>query len=80
MGSYNRACKQEVDKKRSNRDFPGDTEVKTSPSKAGGASLIPDWGAKIPHVSGLKIYIYIYIYTYIYTHTHTYIYITEAVL
>ena len=54
MGFYNRSCKQEVDKKRSDRDFPGDTEVKTSPSKAGGVGLILDWGAKIPHASGLK--------------------------
>ena len=25
--------------------------VKTSPSNAGGAGLIPGWGAKIPHAS-----------------------------
>ena len=33
------------------RDFPGGPVVKTSPSTAGGAGLIPDWGAKIPHAS-----------------------------
>ena len=36
------------------RDFPGGPVVKTSPSNAGGASLIPGWGAKIPHASGSK--------------------------
>ena len=30
-------------------DFPGGPVVKTSPSNVGGASLIPGWGAKIPH-------------------------------
>ena len=29
-------------------DFPGGPVVKTSPSKAGGVSLIPGQGAKIP--------------------------------
>ena len=29
--------------------FPGSPAVKTSPSNAGGAGLIPGWGAKIPH-------------------------------
>ena len=28
--------------------------VKTSPSNAGGAGLIPGWGAKIPHASWPK--------------------------
>ena len=32
------------------RDFPGSPVVKTSPSNAGGAGLIPGQGAKIPHV------------------------------
>ena len=32
-------------------DFPGGPVVKTSPSNAGGAGLIPGWGAKIPHAS-----------------------------
>ena len=36
------------------RDFPGGPVVKTSPSKAGGGGLIPDWGAKIPHASQPK--------------------------
>ena len=31
------------------RDFPGGPVVKTSPSNAGGAGLIPGWGVKIPH-------------------------------
>ena len=30
-------------------DFPGSPVVKTSPSNAGGAGLISDRGAKIPH-------------------------------
>ena len=29
-------------------DFPGRPVVKTSPSNAGGAGLIPAWGVKIP--------------------------------
>ena len=36
------------------RDFPGGPVVKTSPSNAGGAGLIPGQGAKIPHVSPPK--------------------------
>ena len=35
-------------------DFPGGSVVKTSPSNAGGAGLIPGQGAKIPHASGPK--------------------------
>ena len=31
------------------RDFPGGLVVKTSPSNAGRAGSIRDWGAKIPH-------------------------------
>ena len=31
------------------RDFPGHPVVKTLPSNAGGAGLIPGQGAKIPH-------------------------------
>ena len=31
------------------RDFPGGPVVKTFPSNAAGMSLIPGWGAKIPH-------------------------------
>ena len=31
------------------RDFPGGPEVKTSPSSAGSAGLIPVPGAKIPN-------------------------------
>ena len=31
------------------RDFPGGPVVKTPPSNAGGAGLIPSWGAKVPH-------------------------------
>ena len=30
-------------------DFPGDPVVKTPPSNAGGAGLIPGQGTKIPH-------------------------------
>ena len=36
------------------RDFPGGPVVKTSPSSAGGACLIPGWGAKILHASWPK--------------------------
>ena len=36
------------------RDFPGGPMVKTSPSKAAVASLIPDQGAKISHASWPK--------------------------
>ena len=36
------------------RDFPGGPVVKTSSSNAGGASLIPGWGAKSPHAFQLK--------------------------
>ena len=32
--------------KSNDRDFPGDPVVETLPSNAGGASLIPGWGAK----------------------------------
>ena len=35
-------------------DFPGSPVVKTSPPNAGGAGLIPGWGAKIAHASGPK--------------------------
>ena len=35
-------------------DFPGGPVVKTSPSNAGGAGLIPGWRAKIPHASQPK--------------------------
>ena len=41
-------------KGRSSRDFPGGPVVKTSPSNAGGAGLIPGQGAKIPHASRPK--------------------------
>ena len=33
------------------RDFPGGPVVKTSPSNARGAGLIPGLGAKFPHAS-----------------------------
>ena len=36
-------------------DFPGGPGVKTSPSNAGGAGLIPGWGVKIPLASWPKI-------------------------
>ena len=35
-------------------DFPAGPVLKTSPSSAGGAGLIPGQGAKIPHTSGPK--------------------------
>ena len=35
-------------------NFPGGPVVKTLPSNAVGAGLIPGWGAKIPHTSGPK--------------------------
>ena len=38
-----------------NRDVPGSPVVKTSPSNAGVAGLIPGWGAKIPHAFDQKI-------------------------
>ena len=31
------------------RKFPGAPVAKTSPSNAGGADMIPGWGARIPH-------------------------------
>ena len=34
--------------------------VKTLPSRAGGVSSIPGWGAKIPHATGAKIIRYYY--------------------
>ena len=37
-----------------NRDFPGGPVVKTSPSNAGGAGLIPGPGGKTPHPSQPK--------------------------
>ena len=36
------------------RDFPGGPVVKTLPSNAEDAGLIPGWGAMIPHASGRK--------------------------
>ena len=33
------------------RDFSGGPVVKTLPSNAGGAGLMPSWGASIPHAS-----------------------------
>ena len=36
------------------RDFPVSPVVKTSPSNAGGAGLIPGQGTKIPQASGPK--------------------------
>ena len=36
---------------RKGRDFPGSPVVKTSPSNAEGAGLIPGWGAKVPNAS-----------------------------
>ena len=38
-----------VSQKMPSWDFPGGPVVKTSPSSAGGAGLIPGQGAKIPH-------------------------------
>ena len=38
----------------SSKDFPGGPRVRTLPSNARGADLIPDWGAKIPHASWPK--------------------------
>ena len=35
-------------------EFPGGPVIKPSPSNAGGAGLIPGWGARIPHPSGPK--------------------------
>ena len=36
------------------RDFPGGPVVKTSPSSAGVAGVIPGWGTKIPHLRAKK--------------------------
>ena len=36
------------------KTFPGGLVVKTLPSNAGGASSIPNQGAKIPHALGPK--------------------------
>ena len=36
------------------RDFPGGPVVKTLPSSAGGAGLIPGQGARVPHASWPK--------------------------
>ena len=33
-------------------DFPGGPVIKSLPSNAGGAGLIPGWGTKIPHAMG----------------------------
>ena len=35
-------------------DFPDGSVVKTLPYNAGGAGLIPEWGARIPHALGPK--------------------------
>ena len=43
-----------VYKKGYHGDFPGGPTVKTLPSNAEGAGLIPDWGDKIPHASRPK--------------------------
>ena len=43
-----------VNKNPADDDFPGSAMVKTLPSKAGGAGLIPGQGTKIPHASWLK--------------------------
>ena len=40
--------------KQSRGDFPGGPVVKTLPSNAGDAGLIPGRGAKSPHASGPK--------------------------
>ena len=34
-------------------DFPGGPVVKSPPSNAGDAGVIPGWGTRIPHASGL---------------------------
>ena len=41
--------------KKSQRELPGGPVVKSSPSNARGAGLIPGWGDKILHASGSKI-------------------------
>ena len=40
--------------KRLRGDFPGCPIVKTSPSDAGGAGLVPGWEAETPHASQQK--------------------------
>ena len=44
-------CKKKKKKNCKNVDLPGSPVVKTSPSNAGGAGLIPGQGAKITHAS-----------------------------
>ena len=43
-----------VNKNPAGDDFPGSPMVKTLPSNAGGAGLIPGQGTKIPHASWSK--------------------------
>ena len=43
-----------IEMKLEDGNFPGHPVVKTSPSSAGGVSLIPGWEAKIPHALWLK--------------------------
>ena len=43
-----------VNKNPTDGDFPGSPMVKTLPSNAGAAGLIPGQGTKIPHASWLK--------------------------
>ena len=50
----NKSVKLEIITSFKNRDFPGGPVVKTSPSKAGDAGSVPDWGVKIPHASSPK--------------------------
>ena len=50
----NKSVKLEIITSFKNRDLPGGPVVKTSPSKAGDAGSVPDWGVKIPHASSPK--------------------------
>ena len=45
---------EELWQHKSSRDFPGGPVVRTSPSNAEGAGLIPSQGVKIPHALGPK--------------------------
>ena len=46
--------RKEPIRNRAQRDLLGGPVVKTLPSNAGGAGLIPGWGTKIPHASKVK--------------------------
>ena len=50
----NKSVELEIVTSFKNRDLPGGLVIETSPSKAGDAGSVPDWGVKIPHASQPK--------------------------